>query len=172
MMHPDYQFCPKCATPFEVRELGGRDRSYCSACGFTYWNNPTPVVAAVIELDGRVLLARNAAWPPKMFALVTGFLEQGESPEQGIIREVMEETSLQAVSTELIGVYPFERKNELIIAYHVVAQGEVMLSEELVDFRLIEPARLKPWPAATGLALADWMRRRGLDVEFQPIGSA
>lgn len=67
-------------------------------------------------------------------------------------------------------MYDFARKNELIIAYHVLAEGEVRLSEELAEYRLIEPARLRPWPAATGLALADWMRGRGLAVEFLDLG--
>lgn len=145
---------------------GERERSACPACGWVHWDNPAPVVAAVIEYDGRVLLARNAAWPPKMFALVTGFLERDESPQAAVAREVKEETNLDTRTSSLIGVYDFARKNELIIAYHVVAEGEIRLSEELVDYRLIEPARLRPWPAATGLALADWMRARGLPVEF------
>jgi len=40
--------------------------------------------------------------------------------------------------------YPFERKNELIIAYHVEAAGVINLNEELVDYRAIEPSRLRP----------------------------
>jgi NADH pyrophosphatase NudC (nudix superfamily) len=161
-----FRYCPRCATPLERRIAGERERDVCPACGWVHWDNPAPVVAAVIEYDGRVLLARNAVWPPKMFALVTGFLERDESPQAAVAREVKEETNLDTRSATLIGVYEFTRKNELIIAYHVVADGEVRLSEELVDYRLIEPAKLRPWPAATGLALADWMRGRGLEVEF------
>ncbi len=101
-----------------------------------------------------------------MFALITGFLENGETPEQGIAREVREETSLQAETIELIGVYEFIRKNELIIAYHVRAYGTIALSPELLEYRLVEPAKLRPWRAGTGHALAEWMRRRGLPFEF------
>lgn len=66
----------------------------CPACGWTHWNNPTPVLAAIVEVNGQVLLARNGAWPEKMFALITGFMEAGESPQEGIAREVKEETNL------------------------------------------------------------------------------
>jgi NAD+ diphosphatase len=162
----EFRFCPVCATPLERRVAAERERGVCPACGWVHWNNPAPVVAAVIEYEGRVLLARNAAWPPKIFALVTGFLERDETPQAAVAREVKEETNLDTRAATLIGVYDFARKNELIIAFHVEAVGEVKLSEELADYRLIEPAKLRPWPAATGLALADWMRGRGLAVDF------
>lgn len=165
-MNPDYKFCPRCATGLEVLPLGGRPRTACMACGFTHWNNPLPVVAAIIEYQGQIVLARNAAWPPKVFALITGFLEAGETPEQGIAREVEEETSLIATQVSLVGVYEFTRKNELIIAFHVQAEGEIKLSEELVDYKLVAPADLRPWKMGTGLALADWMRARNLPFEF------
>jgi NAD+ diphosphatase len=165
-MNPDYKFCPRCAQSLEVLPLGGRPRTACTACGFTHWNNPLPVVAAIIEYQGQIVLARNAAWPPKMFALITGFLEAGETPEQGIAREVEEETSLIATQVSLVGVYEFTRKNELIIAYHVQAEGEIKLSGELVDYKLVPPAELRPWKMGTGLALADWMRARNLPFEF------
>ena len=50
-----------------------------------------PVLAALVELEGRILLARNAAWPGRRFALITGFMEAGETPRDGIMREVKEE---------------------------------------------------------------------------------
>ena len=166
MLHPDYRFCPRCATAMKVSEVAGRERKACPACGFTHWNNPAPVVAGLVQVGDEILLARNAAWPQKMFALITGFLEAGETPEQGIAREVKEETNLDVESASLIGVYDFTRKNELIIAYHVIASGSVSLSEELVEYRMVAPARLKPWRAGTGLAVADWMRARDLPFEF------
>ncbi|HLT28350.1 MAG TPA: NUDIX domain-containing protein [Zeimonas sp.] len=166
MLHPDYRYCPRCAQPLVSGLLSGRERSTCRGCGFTHWNNPAPVVAALVQVGDEILLARNAAWPPKTFALITGFLEAGETPEQGIAREIKEETDLDVQSLSLIGVYDFARKNELIIAYHTIATGRVRLSEELVEYRMIAPERLKPWRFGTGLAVADWLRARGLPVEF------
>jgi NADH pyrophosphatase NudC (nudix superfamily) len=166
MLHPDYRFCPRCATELMVSDVAGRERKVCPACGFTHWNNPAPVVAGLVQVGDLILLARNAAWPPKMFALITGFLEADETPEQGIAREVKEETNLDVEHSSLIGVYDFTRKNELIVAYHVIASGEVRLSEELVEYRMVQPERLKPWRAGTGLAVADWMRARDLPFEF------
>jgi NADH pyrophosphatase NudC (nudix superfamily) len=156
-------FCPRCARPLQARLIEERRRLACpdQACGWVHWDNPLPVAAALVELGGRILLARNHAWPEKMFGLVTGFIERDESPEQAAAREVLEELGLCATRVELIGVYPFQRKNELIVAYHVMAEGEVRLNHELAEYRLIAPEKLRPWDYGTGLAVHDWLQRRG-----------
>ena len=171
---PDgWTWCPRCATALDwlsaPEDSGPRHRLRCPACGFTHWNNPTPVLAAIIECadqGGQVLLARNAAWSGRMFALITGFMEAGETPEEGIAREVAEETALEVLKLELVGVYDFQRMNQVIIAYHALARGEVRLSPELAEYRLFEPQDLVCWPAGTGYALADWLRRRGIEPTF------
>nr|WP_024539989.1 NUDIX domain-containing protein [Comamonas badia] len=172
MMLQQYEmrFCPHCATelaPIAQMEDGGEKvRLRCAACGWTHWNNPVPVLAAIVEIEGKVLLARNAAWPPKMFALITGFMEAGESPQEGVAREVKEETNLDAHAITMVGAYEFLRMNQVIIAYHVQASGTVQLSPELLDYRLMELKDLKCWPAGTGYALADWLRARGHEPVF------
>jgi NAD+ diphosphatase len=176
-MSADYQFCPRCATPLaqlEQAEDGGpKTRLRCPACGWTHWNNPTPVLAAVIECmdrESQLLLARNAAWPGKLYGLITGFMEAGETPQEGIAREVSEETSLAADGVDLIGVYDFQRMNQLIVAYHVRARGEIVLSPELAEYRLFTPQTVKCWPAGTGYALADWLRARGHEPQWVQWG--
>jgi NAD+ diphosphatase len=113
-----------------------------------------------------LLLARNAAWTARMFGLVTGFMEAGETPQQGITREVAEETSLEVEALALIGVYDFQRMNQVIIAYHAVARGEIRLSPELAEYKLFAPQDVRCWPAGTGHALADWLRSRGHEPQY------
>jgi NAD+ diphosphatase len=166
----EWRFCPNCATPLapvsQAEDGGDKVRLRCTACNWTHWNNPTPVLAAVIQYQDKILLARNAAWPGKMFALITGFMEAGETPREGIAREIKEETNLEATELNLIGVYDFQRMNQVIIAYHAVAQGTVQLSPELVDYRLYAYDEVKCWPAGTGHALADWLRSRGIEPTY------
>ena len=164
----EFRFCPNCATqlaPISADDDGGpKTRLRCPACNYTHWNNPTPVLAAVIELadrDGQLLLARNAAWPGRFFGLVTGFMEAAESPQEGVAREVAEETSLTVDSLAIIGVYDFQRMNQVIIAYHAVARGEIVLSPELAEYKLCTPEAVRCWRAGTGYALADWLTARG-----------
>lgn len=169
-MNYQTRHCTHCGSALQaisLREDGGdKQRLRCPDCGWTHWNNPTPVLAAIVEIGDKVLLARNAAWPAQMFALIAGFMEAGESPQQGIAREVKEETDLDVRASTLVGAYEFIRMNQLIIAYHVHAEGRVRLSAELADYRLYAPAELKCWPAGTGYALADWLRTRGHEPVF------
>ena len=169
-MTQTFKFCPQCATPLalitQLEDGGDKERLRCPSCTYTHWNNPTPVLAAVIEYDGQILLARNAAWPGKMYALITGFMEAGETPEEGIAREIFEETALTTDALKLIGVYDFQRMNQIIIAYHAVCHGVVKLSPELVDYRLYKPEDVKCWPAGAGYALAEFLRMRVRVPEF------
>ncbi len=156
------KFCPHCAAPLIEQELAGRVRKACprSECDFVFWDNPLPVLAGLVEYNGLIVLARNAAWTEKFFGLITGFMERDETPEEGVAREVQEELGLVTVRTRLIGLYPFQRKNEIIMAYHVVAEGEIVLSEELAEYRLIAPEKLRPWDSGTGMAIRDWLAGR------------
>ncbi len=95
-------------------------------------------------------------------------MEAGETPEEGTAREVAEETGLQVEALSLIGVYDFQRMNQVIIAYHALASGTIVLSPELSEYRLFRPEDVLCWPAATGLALADWLRSIGQEPRFLP----
>jgi NAD+ diphosphatase len=170
-----FRYCPQCATPLAqivAEEDGGpKVRLRCPACDFTHWNNPTPVLAAIVERDGQVLLARNAAWQHRSFALITGFMEAGESPEDGIRREVAEETGLTVEGLQLVGVHEFLRMNQVIITYHAVARGDIVLSPELAEYKLFRPEDILCWPAGTGFALADWLRSRGIEPRFRELSA-
>ena len=144
----------------------GRARRVCPACGFVQRTNPTPAVGALVEHQGDIILARNTAWPDGWFALITGYLESREDPKAAVGREVKEELNLDVIEIHPIGNYIFERKNEVMLCYHVVAAGDVRLGSELSEYRRYKPHELRPWPRATGFAVADWMASRGLPFEF------
>ncbi|MGI9175602.1 MAG: NUDIX domain-containing protein [Rhodothermales bacterium] len=160
---PALTYCPQCKKPLAEREDGGRPRLVCpdAACGYVYYDNPVPVVAALVEHEGDIILTQSKGWPADWFGLVAGFLENGETPEDGVLREVEEELGLQGEIVERIGIYSFFRKNQLILAYHVRAEGDVVLGDELAAVKRVPPEKLEPWPYGTGDAVRDWLARRG-----------
>ena len=155
------RFCPRCANPLVVSQIDGKERLVCSAtCGYVFWENPVPVVAAIIELDDSVILVRNKEWPEKFLGLVTGFLEKGETPEEAILREVKEELGLAGTIAGFVGYYSFFQMNQIILAFHVKATGAVTLGNELAEFKSISPDKVRPWSFGTGLAVKDWLEKR------------
>jgi NAD+ diphosphatase len=157
-------FCGQCGRPLNVAHIDGRERQICSAvCGYIVWDHPVPVVAAIVELNAEiVVLVRNKGWPEGLFGLVSGFAESGETAEQAILREVKEELGVNGQIAQFVGVYPFFELNQLILVYHLTAQGEVQIGDELAEIRLIRPGRLRPWSFAAGLALQDWLEQRNI----------
>ncbi|MCA9563080.1 MAG: NUDIX hydrolase [Myxococcales bacterium] len=156
------RYCPQCAEALTTTNLGGRDRLACPnpECNFVHWDNPTPVVAALVEHSDGVILIRNKGWPSSWLGLVSGFLERGEAPGEGCLREVQEELGLEGTVESLIGAYSFPRAHQIIIAYHIKVTGEVVLGDELEAYKIVPVEKLKPWPFGTGHAVADWLKSR------------
>jgi NADH pyrophosphatase NudC (nudix superfamily) len=160
-----YKFCPQCATPLISAEVDGCPRLKCPSCGFVHWDNPIPVVAAIVEHEGKVILTRSKGWPEKWLGIVAGFLEKGETPETGVLREVREELGLQGEIISFVGHYSFELRNQIIFAYHVRTEGEIGLGEELESIKALPPEEVRPWDLGTGPALRDWLATRVKNVE-------
>jgi NADH pyrophosphatase NudC (nudix superfamily) len=156
------KFCPMCGSDLIDAEIDGFQRRACSAegCDYVFWDNPTPVVAAIVERGGQVILVRNKGWPDKMFGLVTGFLEKGETPDEGVIREVKEELGLDGRVERFVGYYAFDHMNQLILAFHVKVEGPIVLGDELEEIKELPPERLRPWRFGTGYAVSDWLAHR------------
>jgi 8-oxo-dGTP diphosphatase len=100
------QYCSQCGHTTEVREVGGRKREVCSDCGMIFYRNPLPVAATIVlNHDRKVLLVKRKHEPLKgLWCLPMGFAELDETIAQACLRELMEETGLQARINRLIAV--------------------------------------------------------------------
>lgn len=173
----EFKFCPRCTAPLVERDVETQVRPdiprlplVCSLdCGFAHYDNPIPIVAVVVEYRGEIVLAHNRAWEKPFYGVITGFVDHGEAPELCAVREVKEELNLDASPASLIGVYSSEPMNQVIIGYHVEAQGEIRLNEELDDYKLVPPDQCIAWPTGTGYALCDWLRTRGIDPSMMML---
>jgi NAD+ diphosphatase len=173
MADADYRYCPHCRTSLVLGTRGGRERLACPACEFVHWRNPVPVVAAIVERAGRVVLVRGLGRPPTWYGLVAGFLESGETPAEAVMREVAEELGIEARLGDFIGVYPFERLNQIIFVYHVQGGGGPirLAADELDDYKEVRIENVRPWPQGTGPGLRDWLAVRGHHPPFSDFGT-
>ena len=79
----------------------------CPACGRQHFPRTDPVVIMLI-LDGdRVLLGRQAVWPERMYSLLAGFMEPGETVEEAVRREVMEEAGVPVGEVRYVTSQPW-----------------------------------------------------------------
>ncbi len=140
-------YCPQCGNKLEPMPIDGVERRACvfRECGFVHWDNPVPVVAALTEYQGKILLARNARWPAGLFSLVTGYLERNETPKEAVVREVKEELGLDGEVLDFIGCYSFKKKNQVILAHWVQATGELKIGTELSEVKLLSQEELRHW---------------------------
>ena len=89
-----FHFCPKCGSEnFEIHNALSR---HCSDCGFTYYQNPRASTAAfILNSKGELLIAKRAKEPAMgTLDLPGGFVDNAETAEQGMVREIKEETGL------------------------------------------------------------------------------
>ena len=110
----------------------------CDHCGFVDYVNPRIVVGVVCTWEERLLLCRRAIEPRKGFwTIPAGFLEQGETPEEGAMREAVEEAGADVGIDALLGVYSVPRISQvqMIFRGHLLSP-KVAAGEESLEVRL------------------------------------
>ena len=128
MMRNPIEHCWSCGQEAEVEYIEGRDRKVCPDCRTVLYENPFPTTAAVcLGEEGDLLLVRRSVPPGKNeWCLPGGFLELGETPEEGVLRELKEETNLDGEVLSLIGLSPSMNGfwgDVLVIGYRVRLRG-------------------------------------------------
>lgn len=116
-------------------------RDICDHCGFIHYDNPKIVVGSVVTLGGLFLMCRRAIEPRKGFwTLPAGFMEHGETTEEGARREAREEANADIRIRDLLAIYNIPR----------IAQVQIMYRAELLS------PEVSPGPESLDVALFGW----------------
>ncbi len=150
-MRYEANFCPQCATPLVDREVFGRVRRVCPACGVILFRDPKVAVGGLVLHQDHALLVRRAVHPEKgKWALPAGYMEYDEEPIPALKREIREETGLQVRVLRLLDVFPLHNPfaRGVIIVYQAEPEPPVpdtLQGEDDIDLaRWFLPSEV-PW---------------------------
>lgn len=122
--------CPFCASTLQVADIGGKDRLACTGidCEFVHWDNPKPVTATLIPMDGGLVLVKRK-FPPFVgdWCLPGGFMENSEEPEESATREVLEETGLEVEIDKLLSAHSPGRGINVLILFYLAKPANGLL---------------------------------------------
>jgi NAD+ diphosphatase len=162
-----HQFCGRCGTPTARMEAEMAKR--CPACGQTDYPRISPAVIMRVEREGRILLARGPNGRPGAYSVLAGFVEPGESLEQAVAREVMEEVGVEVGDVAYFGSQPWPFPNSLMVGFTArwaggdllrLQQGEI---EDARWFTVGEMPLVSPPLSIARALIDDWVRRQGGD---------
>ena len=108
-----HRWCSACGQETNVTD-GGWKR-LCSSCHTEHFPRTDPVAIMLALHDGKCLLGRQAAWPPGMYSALAGFIEPGESIEEGCARELKEEAGLNATAVRYHSSQPWPWPSSLMM---------------------------------------------------------
>lgn len=98
------RYCVRCGKSLSVASIDGRERARCADCGWIWWDHARPVVLVLaVSPNGRVVLTRDARFPPDRWGLIAGYIERGESAEEAALRELTEEAGLEGREPRVVG---------------------------------------------------------------------
>ncbi len=142
--HRRHRFCANCGAPTEPRD-GGHER-LCPACGAHHFPRTDPVVIVRVS-DGAdaLLLGRQARWPEGRFSLLAGYVEPGETLEEAVRREVLEESGVVLDSVSYLASQPWPFPSSLMLGFSALAaRGDpVPGDDELAEVGWFERAELE-----------------------------
>ena len=127
-------YCIECGKPLTFKSIGDEgEQKHCSACNKFYFDNPAScVLVAIVNEKAQVLLLKQNYISTKNYTLCSGYLKKGETLEETVAREVLEETGQWVLSCEYVQSYYFAPKNLIMtgfIAY--VKESEFGFSNEV-----------------------------------------
>lgn len=172
------KFCSNCGSDrigLSIPEGDNRPRFVCPDCKRIHYQNPNMVVGCLATWEGKILLAKRAIEPRYGYwNLPAGYLENGETAEDGAIRETMEETKAEVDILGIHCIYSIARINQIYVIFLAdMKTGEFELTEESLDVKLFAPKEI-PWEQiafpSSVFALKKYLKDQEAGIKASHIG--
>lgn len=143
----EHRFCGSCGQTTVASDID--NARICHHCDRQFFPRISPCVIVVITREDHCLLARNAAWERRYFSALAGFIEPGETVEQALHREVMEEVGIEVDNLEYFGSQPWPFPGQLMLGFHAVYKaGDIKIDQqEIIEADWWHYQNLPPCPS-------------------------
>ena len=126
--HLRHRFCARCGSGDTMIFRAGWGRT-CGQCKAEHFPRVDPVTIMLVEHEGRLLLGRQPRFPPRRFSALAGFVEPGESVEEAVAREVLEEAGVKVRDVSYIASQPWPFLSQLMLGCHAFAESAGLLPQ-------------------------------------------
>ncbi|MDO4932855.1 MAG: NAD(+) diphosphatase [Prevotellaceae bacterium] len=159
------RFCPCCGHP--LAEHPTLSALHCPQCGRIHFPRIEPCVIVLVTRGDRMLLARHVQRNQDIYACIAGFMEAGETAEQAVRREIMEETGLMVRNIRYFGSQSWPFPSQLMIAFTAEYEsGEIKLQESEIEHAAWfdrEHCPAMPQPGSIAYRMIEWFRNGAQD---------
>ncbi|WP_242112892.1 NAD(+) diphosphatase [Luteimonas aquatica] len=129
-----HRHCGACGAALDFLQAGWL--GHCPQCGLDHYPRTDPAVIVAVTDGERLLLGRQAGWPPRRYSTLAGFVEPGESLEQTVMREVFEESRVRVRRCRYLASQPWPFPSSLMLGFLAEAEpDEPAVDDELEDAR-------------------------------------
>jgi NAD+ diphosphatase len=125
-------FCGRCGIPLRLRET--ERAKECPQCGLLHFPRLAPAVIVLVERGHELLMARSRHFAPGVYSVLAGFVEPGETLEEAVEREVLEEVGIRIKDIRYFGSQPWPFPHSLMIGFTATyAGGEMAINDEEIE---------------------------------------
>ena len=124
----NHQFCGACGK--KTKKGKEKLEKRCDRCHLSFFPKISPAVIVMVKRANKILLARQSQFPKGIYALIAGFMEPGETAEEAVHREVMEESGIEINNIVYAGSQPWPFPDSLMLAFIAdYKSGEIILND-------------------------------------------
>lgn len=126
------QYCRKCSAP--LHKIENSVEKKCKSCNISYFPDSTPAVIVLIRKGSQILMARSPHFAKDMYALIAGFVEMGETAEEAVHREVMEEVGIKIKNIQFFSTQNWPFPGSFMIAFTAEYEsGEIKIDPNEIE---------------------------------------